>query len=351
MKKVFKIFSISFGVLVCLLGIIIVIAITSDNGKILLPVKHKKVFEITSIKNLPLKLQVRENKIIDENEEIIILKGIMPQDPAQLHNRNKFNKEILKEIREIGSNAVRIPVHPENWYNDKDYLWRYLDKIVTWAGELDMYVIVDWHYIGNVSSGRIENNHIDEVKPKQLTKEFWKQTANYFKDTPHVIFEIFNEPAFISEEDWFTNATEIVNIIREQGADQILIVGGIEFSKDLSWVLEKPIESKNIAYASHIYPGHRGESSWDRWFGDVSEKYPVIVTEWGFMDENRDKTKQSFLKGDEESYGEPFTKYLKEKNIGWIACWYDDTWEPQMFNKDFKDYTNYGKFVLELLKQ
>lgn len=349
MKITRKIFLIILGVLVCLSGLIIVI-ITSDNGKILLPMKHKEIFDLSSVENLPLKLKVKENKIANTKEEIIIFNGVMPQDPSKLHSRNKFNKDIFEDIKEIGANAVRIPVHPENWYKDKDYLWRYLDKIVVWAGELDMYVIIDWHYIGNISSGQIENKDIDGIEPRELTKEFWKQTARYFKNTPHVIFEIFNEPAFISDKSWHSNATEIVNLIRGQGAEQIIIVGGVDFSKDLSWVNEKQIQGENIAYASHIYPSHGNEKLWNRWFGEASEKYPVIITEWGFMDENRNTTKQSFLKGSKEEYGEPFIKYIEGKNIGWIACWYDDTWEPQMFNKNFKGYTNYGKFVLELLE-
>lgn len=55
------------------------------------------------------------------------------------------------------------------------------------------------------------------------------------------------------------------------------------------------------------------------------------------MDENRNFTKQQYLAGDENSFGRPFLEYLEERDIGWIACWYDDTWEPPLFTKGFKD--------------
>ena len=54
--------------------------------------------------------------------------------------------------------------------------------------------------------------------------------------------------------------------------------GGIDYSKDLLWVKESPIDGDNIVYASHIYPIH---TNWDYYFGDIAEKYPVLITEWG----------------------------------------------------------------------
>jgi len=67
--------------------------------------------------------------------------------------------------------------------------------------------------------------------------------------------------------------------------------------------------------------------------GDISKIKPIIITEWGFSDENRYNTKQYYLVGDEKSYGSPFIDYLNECNIGRVACWFDDTRGPQMFKK------------------
>ncbi len=74
---------------------------------------------------------------------------------------------------------------------------------------------------------------------------------------------------------------------------------------------------------------------WQYWFGDVAEKYPVLITEWGFMDENRDAA-PDYLIGSELTYGHPFMEYLDARGIGWVGCWYDDEWKPYMFTKDWK---------------
>jgi hypothetical protein len=68
------------------------------------------------------------------------------------------------------------------------------------------------------------------------------------------------------------------------------------------------------------------------------------------MDDSKDPS-QAYLVGDQIGYGDPFLKYLKEKNIGWVACWYDDEWEPPMFSEGRASYTQYGEFVLQQLNE
>jgi hypothetical protein len=349
MKKILKFILITVGSLIGLFAILVIIDYNFGGGheKALPPVKHKAVFQNSNISKFPGKLSTRENKIVDSSGKAIMLKGLMAPDPRKLDLEGKFNEEYYKEVFSQGGNIIRVPVHPDRWEKDQDYFWRYLDPVVAWGGENNHYVVIDLHFIGNIATGAGDEMPELKQKPKEFAINFWRQTAQYFKDAPNVIFEICNEPAKISSEEWYSTAEELVKVIRETGAEQLIIVGGIDYSYDLSWVGKTPIKDNNVAYAAHVYPV---KEKWDYYFGEVSKKYPVIVTEWGFIDENRYITKQKYLIGDKDSFGEPFLKYLEERNIGWIACWYDDGWEPEMFTKDFKALTNYGKFVLSKLK-
>lgn len=334
----------------CVLGVVLgcsvlfIAASRYGNLSFLLPVKHQAVFIDKKVAQFPLMLTVRANQIIDEDGKTVILKGVMPPDPTVSNKRGNFNRAFYAGIQETNANVIRIPVHPEEWIKDEDYLWRYLSPIVSWAGELNMYVIIDWHYIGNVATGAGSQMPNINIAPKELTMEFWRLIATYFRDAPNVIFEVFNEPESIGAEEWRSNATEIVQVIRDQKAEQIIIVGGLDFGRDLSWVIENPINAKNIAYATHIYPIHSSDM-WQYWFGDVAEKYPVLITEWGFMDENRDAA-PDYLIGSELTYGHPFTEYLNAREIGWVGCWYDDEWLPNMFTENGKGTTYNGNFIL-----
>lgn len=354
LRKFLKITGIVLGGLVGLIAILAVLIIVSDNGRLVLPVKHLDRFEASRYP-LPVgmaepsgPLQIKGNQILDPQGVPVLLQGLMPPDPARLDARGKFKREFYVGIRESGANVIRIAVHPDRWLQDEDYLWRHIDPIVGWAGQMGMVAIIDWHYIGNIETGAGAEMPDIEANPAELTLDFWNQMAAYFRTAPHVIFEIWNEPAGgISAGTWQSYAAQIVGAIRAQGAKQPVIVGGIDYGRDLSWVLDNPIPDENVIYTAHIYPGH-SRQGWDLWFGKVSEKYPVLVTEWGFMDENRAEA-PDYLAGTAANYGEPFLAYLEEHGIGWVACWYDDDWKPPMFSEKWKIVTNYGAFVFERL--
>jgi len=325
----------------------IALSLAGGGFSIQLPVEHKNMFSADAAARFPSRLYARGSRIVDADGSTILLKGLMPADPARLRSKGKFDQEFFSEMAATGANVIRIPVHPGRWVRDEDYLWRYLDPVVAWAGESDTYVMIDWHYIGNVATGAGPEMPDIDAQPKDLTLEFWRVTARYFRDAPNVAFEIFNEPQSIGAEEWRANAMEIIRAIREQGASQLVIVGGIDYGKDLSWAVQAPIDDPNVVYASHIYPAHPS-TSWPYWFGSVAEEYPVLVTEWGFMDENGDPS-ASYLAGDQTTYGDPLLEYLNARSIGWVACWYDDKWLPPMFTEGWKSRTRYGQFVLQQL--
>lgn len=349
-KRKLKVLFTTLGILIILIISLLIFIYYSENGKIVLPVKHKLLFTSEKIQDFPEMLQTDGNIIIDKSGKTITLKGVNIIGPDKLHCRNMFNQDLFTDIATIEGNVVRIPVNPEAWLKDEDYMWRYLDSAISWAGELGMYVIIDLHFIGNIVTGKSEQMPDIDISPRELTNSFWEQIASHYKDVPNVLFEIYNEPANIEAKEWRPCAVSIVETIRNTGANQIIIVSGVEYSRDLSWVLNSPIIENNIAYACHIYPGH-SKASWPHWFGEVSNIYPVIMTEWGFIDEHRNTTNQDFLIGNKETYGIPLFNYLNEKNIGWLAWSYDDKWEPQMFRKNFHEYTNFGEFVVEKLKE
>jgi len=330
--------------LIC--GVVFLFASRYGHLSINLPMAHKPAFD-TDASAYPSQLHAEGNRLVDANAQVVTLRGLMPADPAVLRRKGRFERLFFDKMADSGANVIRLPVHPERWGRDPDYLWRYLDPAVAWNGENGVYTIIDLHFIGDIGTDRGAQMPDIRMPSRDFAMAFWQQVASYFKDTPHVIFEIFNEPADILAEDWQTNAQALVDVIRATGARQLIIVGGIEYSRDLSWVLKSPIKDDNIAYASHIYPAH-GRYSWDLWFGNISEKYPVVMTEWGWM-ESDPGGKQEYLVGSQKTYGEPLMKYLDQRGIGWVACWFDDEWKPAMFAEELDKLTPFGEFVLQRL--
>jgi hypothetical protein len=339
-------FALGAAVLACLaLGLV---ASRFGSFSINLPVERTAFWSAPDAP-MPQPLQVNGNKIVAPDGRAVTLRGVMPPDPARLRSDRRFKREFFEGIAATGANVVRIPVHPESWVRDPDYVWRYLDPVVTWTGELGLYVILDWHYIGNIATGEGENMPDIEQEPFALTLEFWRQVASRYAAAPHALFEIWNEPAEIEAAVWRSHAEQILAAIRATGARQVVIVGGTDWSRDLSEFTRAPLTDDQVAYATHVYPAHSA-AMWDFWFGRLAESHPVLLTEWGYMDENRAEG-PAYLRGNEEKYGAPLMRYAEERGMGWVACWYDDEWLPPMYGKGMTDLTQFGGFIMRELAQ
>lgn len=346
--KIAKLLRIFVAALLILVIAFAIYAANSDRARFPLPILFKaSSFTASNLNQFPSQLKVQGNWLIDGQGNQILLKGIMIADPLVADVKDDFNKRLFKQLHDLGANVIRIPVHPITWEGASDYLWRYLDKAVRWAGEYGMYVIIDWHSIGNVKTGSAPEGSNMFTHTWENTTGFWNIVSAYFAGAPNVLFEVFNEPESITVSEWQAAASELVHIIRAQGAQQVVIVGGVDYVSDLSWVLETTISDPNITYAEHVYPIH-SMADWNKHFGEVSKSYPVLITEWGFIEEYIN-SEYSYLIGNEKSFGEPFLDYLDKLQIGWLACWYDDNWQPAMFTPGFEDTNPYGDFVFEQL--
>lgn len=328
--------------------ILILALILFGNGKLILPVEKKEAFELSANDtSYAQKLTVRDGILVNEQDNPVVLQGLMVPESRRLDHEDKFNKEYFEEVFDCGGNVIRIPIHPEEWDQDEYYLWRYLDPIVEWAVESKKYVILDLHFIGNIESGMGDEMPNIKTEPMVFAIEFWKLVAGYFKDVPNVIFEICNEPAHIDNKSWRQSAQLLVDTIRDTGAEQIIIVSGTDFSYDLSCWVKDPMKESNIIYAAHIFPNRKqGLQTLD----NISDSLPVIVTEWGYISD-KEPARQDYLVGGRDNYGMPMLQLMERKGMSWVACWYDDTWEPPMFFNNSNEKTDWGDFILEYLSK
>lgn len=120
---------------------------------------------------------------------------------------------------------------------------------------------------------------------------FWTQVATAFKSDNHVMFELYNEPtlgggspAASDWTTWQTNMTALYNAVRGTGATEITIMGGLNWSYDLSGVTTYPITGTNIVYNTHPYANKAPSSDWPGKFGTLAATKPVIATEFGSYD-------------------------------------------------------------------
>lgn len=302
--------------------------------------------------NLPF-LKVEGNKFVDEEGNQVMMRGVSISDPDKLEKQGQWSKAYLQEVKNWGANVVRIPIHPRAWRErgEEGYL-KLIDQTLEWANELEMYVILDWHSIGNLKTELFQHPMYNTSMTETL--RFWQTISTRYRNNPIAAFyEVFNEPTRyngtlgrMSWEEYKERIEEIIYVIYAHDRNVIPLVGGFNWAYDLTYIRENPIDAEGIGYVVHPYPQKREqpwEEKWEADWGFAADTYPMIATELGFMSEDGPGAHIPVI-GD-ETYGEAIIGYFEENGISWVAWVFDPRWSPQMFT-DFESFepTMQGRF-------
>lgn len=286
------------------------------------------------------RITVKGNNFVTETGETIVFRGLNTSDPDKLETQGHWNKPYFEEIKKWGANIVRFPVHPTAWEKrGKDNYLKLLDNGIKWATELNIYVIIDWHSIGNLQTEMYQHDMYDTTLKQ--TYDFWRTIATkYGKNTTVAFYELFNEPTTYHNtlgtanwNDWKKINEQMITIVRANGGEGIPLVAGFNWAYDLTPVLENPINAEGIGYVSHPYPekvSKPWEVKWTADWGFVKEKYPLILTEIGFC-YPEDEGAHSPVLGD-ETYGDAITNYCDDSGISYLIWVFDPQWAPRLFD-------------------
>ncbi len=294
---------------------------------------------------------------VDGNQFVFVdgnrahFRGLSIADPDKIEIQGEWNKKLFTDVKNLGANIVRIPVHPVAWRHRTpiEYI-KLLDDAVKWATELKMYIIIDWHSIGNLKTGLFQDPMY--ITSYTETLSFWQTIAKHFAGHNTVAFyELFNEPTTFREElgsitweEWRKMNEDMIRVIRAFDNETIPLVAGFDWAYDLTPLYIDPVNAQGIGYVTHPY-GHKRtqpfEPKWEENFGFAASKYPVFATEFGF-------TLGDASMKDNIEYGKAIIKYLEDKGISWAWWVYDPNWYPQMIKSwDKRDLTDNGKFFKE----
>jgi hypothetical protein len=330
--------------------------------KSLLNIFFMAVFLCTAIfaesKTLP-KISVDGKNIVTKNGEVVRLKGVSFSDPDKLEKDGQWNKRYFQEAKSWGCNVVRFAIHPTAVNNRGwDAYFALVDKGVAWAAELEMYVIIDWHSIGNLNTEKFSNKMYNTNWEE--TVKFWQTTAKRYKGNPTVaVYELFNEPTDeggkLGELTWSTwrpTLEKLIDKITDIDNEKIILVAGMNWGYFLDEVLENPVDRKNVAYSSHPYPQKREkpwEPQWEKDWGKVADKFPIIATEFGFM--GADERGAHIPCIADESYGEAIINYMDKKGVSYTLWCFDPNWPPTLITDwDFTP-SRQGRFFKEVLSK
>ena len=234
------------------------------------------------------------------------------------------------------ANVVRIALNQDWWLQtdadgtvNPNYAPGYtalVDQVVKWAEESDLDVILDLHW-SDMGSFAVKAGQQDMADLH--SKLFWQQVATRFKDDGRVLFELYNEPRNVPQETWLGGGSwqsggtsytvvgmqQLYDAVRETGANNLVIVGGLDWAYDLSFVASMPVVGFNILYATHPYDNssEREPGNWDAYWGYLTATKPVIVTEFG------DVAGTGTSAACSPTWDETLIPYADKHNASWTA--------------------------------
>lgn len=302
-------------------------------------------------------LKVTGNVFTDETGDTVRMTGVSFSDPDKLEREGQWNLRYFQEAKRWGCNIVRFPVHTYTWrYRKAEEYLKLLDEGVEWAAQTGMYVIIDWHAIGNLPGDKYP--HFNYATDWKETVNFWKTIAGHFKGNPTVAFyELFNEPTDVerplSWEIWRPMMEQLIDEINIVDDGKIYLVAGMNWAYLLDEVLENPVARRNVAYVTHPYPQKREqpwEPQWEEDFGKVADVYPVVATEFGFVIKG-ERGEHTPVVGD-ETYGNAIIDYFDSKGISYTVWCFDPSWSPALLDDfDFTPSPRQGVFFKNVLQR
>lgn len=286
-------------------------------------------------------LSVEGTTLVDQQGEAIKLRGVS----FGWHNwwPRFYNANTVAWLKkDCKCNMVRaaIGVEPEGGYiSNPEFALECLYTVVDAAIENDMYVIIDWHAHGI---------HLEEAKG------FFKLIAEKYKNYPHIIYEIFNEPVHDSWSDVKAYSEEVIKTIREIDERNVILVGSPHWDQDVDIAAADPITGyDNLMYTLHFYAATHKQDLRDKANVALQKGLPLFVSECAGMEASGDGPINM------EEW-QAWLQWMGDNQISWAAWSIADKNESCSMVKDTSspaygwtdnDLKEWGKIVREELRK
>ena len=224
-------------------------------------------------------LHVENGKLTGADGNIVQLYGMSTHGIAWFPQY--INYDSFRTLRDDwNTNCIRLAMYTAEYGGycaggDKEQLKQLVRDGVSYATELGMYVIVDWHILSDC----------DPNQNKDEAIAFFREMSEAFADNDNVLYEICNEPNSGTSWDSIKSyAEEVIPVIREQKPDAVILVGTPTWSQEIDKSAASPLTFDNVMYTLHFYAGTHKDDLRNRLETCAQNNLPVFVSEFGMCD-------------------------------------------------------------------
>lgn len=225
-------------------------------------------------------LSVSGTHLEDSSGNIVQLRGLSTHGLSWYPDY--INNDFFRQLREdFGVNVIRLAMYTDEYNGyctgvDKNYFKSLIDNGIYYASQNNMYAIIDWHILSDGNPYK----YIDEAKV------FFDEMSKKYAGNNNVLYEICNEPnGGTTWSDVKSYAVQIIDVIRKNDEDAVIIVGTPEWCQRIDQAADDPINGyNNIMYALHFYAATHTDELRNRMINAINSGLPVFVSEFGICD-------------------------------------------------------------------
>ncbi len=286
-------------------------------------------------------LSTRGGDIIDASGTAVKIAAVnwfgMEDGGFAPHGLNVRNwQDMMDQMQEVGFNAIRLPFSAQavldggtltgiNFALNPDLAGltplRMMDKIVGYAGDIGLRIILDHHRSGAGAGPNGNGLWHDGAYTEARWIEMWETLAERYAGNPTVIgADLSNEPHSATWDAWATAAERAGNAALAVNPDWLIFVEGVAqhdgqyywWGGNLMGAEDRPVEldvANKLVYSAHDYPN----SVWAQPFfssPDFADHLPALFDQmWGHL----------WRQGDAPVFiGEFGTKLTDPKDVAWL---------------------------------
>lgn len=181
---------------------------------------------------------VKSNPLIIPNK-LPLWRGFNLLEKFNGDHNQPFKKEDFQMMAKWGFNFARLPMSyhcwskPDNWLQMDENVLKEIDQAIAYGIKYKIHVNLNLHRVPGycVNPPAEPLNLWKDDKALEAAAFHWQTFAKRYKgiNSRKLSFDLINEPSNVEEPDYVRVVTRIINAIRQEDPDRLIVIDGLHY--------------------------------------------------------------------------------------------------------------------------